>query len=155
MTLISCKRCEWLMRLSAKSTLHHSDSELLAQGRNLTCNGSRSVFFNSALNIASILPQSWSHLSHIYHSSSQPETASNHHLGKFSHALWRAWRMVRDSQNGALTFAAIKSTRLVANLNRPEGTCALPVSPYHTTKNHQTPPPLAIPNQLPYSYTPR
>ena len=43
--------------------------------------------------------------------------------------------------NGALILAAIKSTRLVANANRPEGIFAFPVSPYyHTTENHISPP---------------
>ena len=43
--------------------------------------------------------------------------------------------------NGALMLAAIKSTRLVANANRPEGIFTFPVSPYyHTTENHISPP---------------
>ena len=50
---------------------------------------------------------------------------------------------------GALSLAAIKSTRLVANPNRPEGISAFPVSPYHTTNHYPNPFTLAIPNQLP------
>ena len=43
--------------------------------------------------------------------------------------------------DGALILAAIKSTRLVANANRPEGIFAFPVSSYyHTTENHISPP---------------
>ena len=37
--------------------------------------------------------------------------------------------------NVALIPAAIKPTRLVANINQPEGISAFPVSPYHTTKS--------------------
>jgi hypothetical protein len=40
--------------------------------------------------------------------------------------------------NDALITATIKSTRLVANTNRPEGNSAFPVSPYHTTQTTQT-----------------
>ena len=57
--------------------------------------------------------------------------------------------------NVALISAAIKSTRLVANANRPEGTPAFPVSPHHPSKTNQTPILLAIPNQPPpYTGTP-
>ena len=60
---------------------------------------------------------------------------SNHHLVDFFPG-----GMVMPSvqrANGALILAAIKSTRLVANANQPEGIFAFPVSSYyHTTENH-------------------
>ena len=61
---------------------------------------------------------------------------SNHHLVDFSHALlgWESGQPPAQRANVALIPAAIKSTRLVANANRPEGISAFPVSPYHTTK---------------------
>ena len=36
--------------------------------------------------------------------------------------------------HGETMVLSIKSTRLVANANRPEGISAFPVSPYHTTQ---------------------
>ena len=54
--------------------------------------------------------------------------------------------------NGALIPAAIKSTRLVANANRPEGISAFPVSPIYHTTNHPNPPPHAIPAPYDPSY---
>ena len=61
---------------------------------------------------------------------------SNHHLVYFSHALLgrESGQPPAQRANVALIPAAIKSTRLVANANRPEGISAFPVSPYHTTK---------------------
>ena len=68
---------------------------------------------------------------------------SNHHLVDFF-PRFVGGRMVMPSvqrANGALILAAIKSTRLVANANRPEGIFAFPVSPYyHTTESHISPP---------------
>ena len=67
----------------------------------------------------------------------------NHHLVDFF-PRFGGGRMVMPSiqrANGALILAAIKSTRPVANANRPEGIFAFPVSPYyHTTENHINPP---------------
>ena len=81
---------------------------------------------------------------------------SNHHLVDFSHALLgrESGQPPAQRANVALMPAAIKSTRLVANANRPEGISAFPVSPYHTTKTTK-PATLAIPHQPPYFYTPR
>ena len=68
---------------------------------------------------------------------------SNHHLVDFF-PRFVGGRMVMPSvqrANGALILAAIKSTRLVANANRPEGIFAFSVSPYyHSTENHISPP---------------
>ena len=54
------------------------------------------------------------------------------------HALWGDGQPSAQRANGALVLAAIKSTRLVANANRPEGNYAFPVSPYHTTETTET-----------------
>ena len=61
---------------------------------------------------------------------------SNHHLVDFPHALLgrESGQPPAQRANVALIPAAIKSTRLVANANRPSGISAFPVSPYHTTK---------------------
>ena len=57
---------------------------------------------------------------------------SNHHLVDFSHALLGRESGQPPAQRANV--AAIKSTRLVANANRPKGISAFPVSPYHITK---------------------
>ena len=61
----------------------------------------------------------------------------NHHLVEFFTTLCRGGENGQPSAQrakGTLILATIKSTRLVANANRPEGTSAFPVSPYHTTQ---------------------
>ena len=66
---------------------------------------------------------------------------SNHHLVKFF-PRFVGGRMVMPSAQrakGALIPAAIKSTRLVANADRPEGISAFPVSPI--LPHHQPPKP--------------
>ena len=58
---------------------------------------------------------------------------SEHYLVDFFPTLHEGMRSIQRA-NGALILAAIKSTRLVANANRPEGIFAFTVSPYHITK---------------------
>ena len=55
-----------------------------------------------------------------------------HHLVRFF-PRFVGGRMVSHT-HGETMVLSIKSTRLVANANRPEGISAFPVSPYHTTQ---------------------
>jgi hypothetical protein len=66
------------------------------------------------------------------------------------------WSVIRtESQWCSHACYTIKSTRLVANANRPEGISVFLESPYHTTKTTQTLLPSAIQNPPPYFHTPR
>ena len=61
---------------------------------------------------------------------------SNHHLVQFFPSFVGEENGQPPAQraNVALIPTAIKSTRLVANANRPEDISAFPASPYHTIK---------------------
>ena len=60
-------------------------------------------------------------------------------ITEYSAVAPSSWSCHSHKANDALLLAAIKSTRLVANPNRPEGISTFPVSSYDTTNKYPNP----------------